>query len=250
MKMMKRADKRLSTLLLVMMASGAALAMPQVAMAEEAKAYISVAASGKASIAPDMAMISLGVQREAQTAREALSANNQAMANVMQALRNQGIEARDMQTSGFNIQPRYVYPRQSSTGEQKPPRIVGYLVNNQISVRIRDLAKLGGILDLTVTLGVNSGGGISFLSSHPEETLTRARKNAVANALAKAKTLSEAAGVKLGKIVFIDENSGTIRPRPIRDMAMMRSSAPAAVPVAAGENSYSVNVNMRWEILQ
>jgi uncharacterized protein YggE len=117
-------------------------------------------------------------------------------------------------------------------------------------VRVRDLSKLGEILDKSVSLGMNSGGGIRFLNENTDDALMQARKKAVPNAFVKARILSESAGVKLGKILEMREDARGISPRPMREMAMARSMAADAVPVAAGENSYSVSVQVRWEIVQ
>jgi uncharacterized protein YggE len=222
----------------------------QGALAEPAKPTISVSSTGSASVAPDMAMISLGVQRQARTAREALNMNSTAMADVLAALKAEGIEGKDLQTANFNIQPQYHYFKQPSSGEQRPPEIIGYTVSNQLSVRIRDLAILGEILDLTVTLGVNSGGNIRFMSDNPAPTISKAREMAMKNAIAKAKTLTSAAGVGLGKILTISENSSSPRPMAMQEMAMTRAASAPAVPVASGENSYSVSVQVSWEIKQ
>ena len=229
----------------------AIVAIPQTsAWAEPLIPTISISGSGDATSAPDMAMISLGVQRQAKSAREALSKNNQAMANVLAALKSSGIDDKDLQTSNFNIQPQYQYFKRSSTGRQQPPRIVGYIVANQLSVRVRDLANLGEIIDLTITLGVNTGGNIRFLNENPEPTITRAREDAMKNAIAKAKTLSSAAGVSLGRILAITESFSQPRPYAMAEMAMARKSVADAVPVAAGENSYKVDVQVSWEIKQ
>ena len=196
-----------------------------------------------------MAQINLGVQQEAETARQALDENNRAMRSVIEALEAAGIADKDLQTSGFHIQPRYFHPKPRSSGPQEPPKIIGYLVSNQLTIRVRDLDKLGEIIDRTVTLGVNSGGGVQFLNEHPEEALSEARTKAVADAIAKAKTLVEAAGVKLGRIMQINENSRMPRPMMRAEMSMAQAEA-GAVPIAAGENSYQVNVQVQWEILQ
>ncbi len=219
-------------------------------LAEEPLPAISVSATGSATVAPDTAIVSLGVQAEAKTARDALSRNNEAMATVLRELKAAGIEARDLQTTGFNIQPRYHYPKQKMSGEQRPPMIVGYQVFNQLSVRIRDLSKLGEILDRSVSLGINSGGGIRFINENPKAAKRKAREIAMANAFAKANALAVAANVGLGRILSISEHANQPPPRPIREMAMARASAPGAVPVAVGENSYSVSVQVRWEIKQ
>ncbi len=220
------------------------------ALAEEAaQPTISVSATGTAHVAPDMAVLNLAVQREAKTARKALDANNMAMAEVLAAMRKAGIADRDLQTSNFNIQPRYHYPK-SSSGGQRPLRIVGYVVHNGLTVRVRKLVELGAILDQSVSLGVNSGGAVTFTTDKPEPIIEQARKSAVERAIAKARTLTAAAGVKLGRILEISESSRrTPQPRPMARMesAMARDQA---VPIASGENSYSVSVNVRWALIQ
>lgn len=221
------------------------------AVAEDAKpATISVSATGKANVTPDLAILYLNVLREADTAREALNANNQAMADVLKAMKDSGIKERDLQTSNFSIQPKYFYPKISSSGERRVPKIEGYTVSNALTVRIRDLTKVGEILDRSVTLGVNSGGGITFTTNDPTDALAKARAAAMKNAIAKAKTLAESAGVSLGKILEISEqNRGRPQPRQLARVAAAESVA-AAVPVASGENGYEVVVNARWEIAQ
>ena len=226
------------------------LPVSPLAASETKPGTISVSAAGTANIAPDMAVINLSVVREGKTAREALTANNKAMKAVLDAMKQRGIEERDLQTSNFSIQPRYFYPKPKNNVQQ-PPKIVGYIVSNALTLRVRDLTALGEIMDEAVTLGVNQGGGISFTNSDPETALTEARKSAMQKAIAKAKTLTEAAGVGLGRILAISENSNQPRPRPI---AMARAQAKfaedAAVPVASGENSYRVTVSVQWEISQ
>ena len=221
-------------------------------LADEVKQpEVNVSATGKVSAEPDMALVSFGVVREARTAREALNDNNQAMASVLTALESSGIANKDIQTSNFNISPRYHYPKRSSDGSQPPPKITGYAVSNNVTIRVRELAKLGTILDEVVSLGVNSGGNIQFQNQNPAEILEEARTKAVKNAMAKAQTLATAAGVKLGPIIEIREN--TLEPRPVpmaRTTMMEASSDAAAVPIAGGENSYSVHVQMRWALEQ
>lgn len=214
---------------------------------------IRVSGEGEVALAPDIATISFGVVREAKTARAALTANNEAMAKVLDAMSSEGIAKKDLQTSGFNISPRYYYPPQEKNQPHKSPEIIGYGVTNNLSIRIRDLDRVGSILDLVVTLGVNSGGNIAFLNDNPEQALQQARKQAMANAINKAKTLATAANVSLGKILDISENSYSPRPIPMvrgkfAAEAMMADSA--SVPVASGENIYHVTVNVGWEIAQ
>lgn len=225
--------------------------MPVQALADEAQkpGLISVTGEGIAHLVPDMAVITLTVMRQEETARAALDASNAAMAQVLAAMKADGIEPRDLQTSGFSISPQYFYPTNDGTRPVQPT-ITGYSVSNTLTVRIRDLDKLGSILDKSVTLGVNQGGQIMFTNDDPSEAITTARTSAVKDAVGKATTLAEAAGVSLGRITQMSEQQGNPQPMPIMRAEMMRQSADAAVPVAEGENQYRINVNVSFEIKQ
>jgi uncharacterized protein YggE len=212
------------------------------------EAVIIVSGDADAAVAPDLAIVSLGVSETKQSAREALDANNRSMADVLKALKADGIADKDLQTSGFSIQPQYTYP-QNEDGTPKPPVLTGYTVSNMLTARIRDLAKVGDVLDASVTLGVNQGGEIRFTNVDPEKTIEAARKDAMKNAIAKAKTLAAAAGVKLGRVVEITENMQRPEPMPVMRMSMAKEASDS-VPVASGENSYSVTVNVTFAIKQ
>ena len=222
-------------------------------LADEDVPYPRILVSGEGSVdvAPDMAVLSLMVTREAATARAALDANASAMANVLAAMREQGIAERDLQTSKFSIQPRYHYPKRSSEGEQRPPRIVGYTVRNGLTVRVRDINKVGEVLDTSVTLGVNEGGNILFTNDDPASAIALARTDAMHDAIAKANTLAQAAGVKTGKLLEISEQSYRPRPMPMArtEMAMMSADS-GGLSIAAGENTYKVTVNVSFAIEQ
>nr|WP_307377037.1 SIMPL domain-containing protein [Peteryoungia aggregata] len=215
---------------------------------ERREATIMVSGEGEATVAPDMAVISLAVVRDADTASEALSANSAAMTEVLAALKAQGIAEKDLQTTEFSIQPKYKQDTRTD-GSYEAPVIVGYTVSNGLTVRVRELAKLGTIIDESVKLGVNQGGGISFTNDDPEATIEAARKQAVEKAAAKAKTLTDAAGVKLGRVVEISENFA--RPMPqVYAAAPMAKMADEAMPIASGENLYTVTVNITYAIEQ
>lgn len=210
------------------------------------QATISISADGEATLVPDMATVSLAVVSEADAADKALSENSASMQKVMAALKGAGVADKDMQTDNFSINPRY---KQVKTDDGMTSEINGYQVRNSLSVKIRDLANLGAVLDQSIKLGVNSGGGISFSNSDPSEAENAARKEAVSNAIAKAETLAEAAGVTLGDVLSITENSSMPQPVMFRAEAMMVKSDGGA-PVAAGENTYNVTVNMTFAIEQ
>lgn len=227
----------------------AALALPHAALAQEERhpPRIIVTGEGEAAAAPDMAIVTLAVMREAGTARAALDDNNAAMASVIAAMKEAGVEARDLQTAGLQINPRYVYPQ---NGGEEQPKIVAYQVVNTLTVRVRDIASVGEVIDRSVTLGVNQGGSISFVNDDPSAVMTEARKLAVKDATARARTLAEAAGVELGRILEISEQADMPPPMPFQGKAMRMEAAADAVPVEAGENTYNVRVSVTFELNQ
>ncbi|MBW3096056.1 SIMPL domain-containing protein [Pseudohoeflea coraliihabitans] len=233
-------------------AIAAALALSQPALANDAAVepgIILVSAEGSAQTVPDMAVIQLTVMRQAETARAALDASNAAMQDVLAAMKQAGIADRDLQTSDFSIQPQWNYHRNRDEPET-PPTIVGYQVSNGLTVRIRELDNLGRILDESISLGVNQGGQIMFTNDDPEATLSEARRNAIAKATKKASEMAAAAGVALGRITQISEQAGARPPMPLMRAEMAMAKDAGAVPVATGENSYQVTVQMSWEIDQ
>ncbi len=220
------------------------LAMTAPALSDEQPATMTLSGTGEIAAAPDMAMITSGVVTEAETARAALDANTAAMNALVAVMKAAGIEGRDLQTSGFAVEPRFVYPKRET---QQPPRIVGYTVRNQLSVRLRELAKLGEVLDRAVTSGSNRIGDIRFAVDDTTALYDEARRAAVADALRKARILTEAAGVTLGRITNISESRTVpIAPRGAA-MAMAREMS-ATVPVEAGELTFRVDVQITWEI--
>jgi len=230
---------------------GALTMMPITAMAQDNQTpRILVTGTGTVSIEPDMAIVSLGVTKQEKTARAALDANTSAMADILAAMKAAGIAESDLQTSNFSIQPQYFYPKSSSDGDNRP-RIDGYIVRNSLTVRIRDLATIGDVLDASVSLGVNDGGNLVFTNDDPQAAISEARAKAMKDAMKKAGTLTEAAGVELGDIIEISEQSRQNSPRPMAQARMMEMAADSApVPIAAGENTYQVSVNVTFGLEQ
>ncbi len=201
---------------------------------------MTVTGQGQVDAVPDMATISVGVTSEARTARAALGANSTATAKVLAGIVNAGIAERDVQTSGLSLSPRW----SERTSQNSPAQIIGYVVHNQVQVRVRDLSVVGVLLDLLVGNGANQFSGLRFGLQDNAGALEQARAGAVADALAKARVYAAAAGVTLGPIVSITE-AGAPQERPVglREMAM-----DAAVPIAAGEISVQAGVTVVFEI--
>jgi uncharacterized protein YggE len=161
---------------------------------------------------------------------------------VFETLRKAGIQDKDMQTSGFSVQPQY-------SNDKGPQRITGYSVSNNVSVAVENLSSLGATLDALVSSGANNIGDISFGFHDPKALMQKARAAAVADAISRAQAIAKAAGVTLGPITSISESSGSIdAPRPMyRAVAgLVATSAPA--PVAAGQETLSDSVSITWEI--
>lgn len=230
--------------------AAAVFATPALAQEREEPGLITITGLGEVTAEPDMAIVSSGVIADAETARAALDANTEAMAALFEVLRQAGIEERDIQTSGFSVEPKYVQSdRRDAFGYRLPPVIAGYRVSNAVTVRVRDLDDLGRVLDRAVSVGANSIAGISFAVAEPDELMEEARRLAVADAIARAELLTGAAGVSLSRIRSISEQSAP-RPVPMAEMARMAVAADAAVPVAAGELTFSATVAIQWEIAQ
>ncbi|MAM11082.1 MAG: hypothetical protein CML23_11605 [Rhizobiaceae bacterium] len=232
-------------------AAGLVLALPfaggaALAQSPENPATISISAEGDATLVPDMATVSLSVISQADDTSTAMADNASAMQKVIAALKEDGIAERDIQTANFSVSPRYEQVKAPDGSTQS--EIVGYEVRNGLNVRVRDLAKLGAVLDRAVALGVNSGGGIALSNSDPSAAEDEARREAVARALAKAETLAEAAGVSLGNVLSISEQSSMPQPMMFARSDMMMAKAEGAPPIAAGENTYTITVNMTLAI--
>jgi uncharacterized protein len=202
---------------------------------------LSIAGNAEVRVAPDAALVAAGVVTESETAAAALKANSVALAKVLDAIRSFGVEAKDLQTSGLSLEARYYRPDKPSPGDR--PRIIGYTAANAITVRVRDLAKLGEILDKATVAGANRIDGIAFVVSNQEGLLDEARRRAVADARSKADLYAQAAGFTLGKVLNLTEE-GVPSPRPMA--RAMAAPATVAVPVEAGEMTLSVRLRVVW----
>lgn len=203
---------------------------------------MTVEGQGEVQRAPDLARVSVGVVTEDDTAAGALERNSAAMADVLAALEAAGLPARDVRTSEISLSPRWTQPHNTDA----PPRITGFTASNGLQLVVRDLDRLGVVLDAVVRSGGNRLGGISFGLADPAEALAEARRRAVADALARAELYTGAAGVGLGRIVSIHESGSPGIPRQLMraEMAM----ADAGVPVADGEITISAGVSIVFEL--
>jgi uncharacterized protein len=222
-----------------MLAATTLLAAPALAQTT-LPAAISVTGEATVSVPPDQAQIDGGVTSDAKTAREASDANNAAMGKVLLALKGAGIDEKDYQTSRLSLQPQYAPNRNG------PSPVVGYRASNRVTVRIRDVTKVAGIIDVLVGAGANDIGGINFVVSQASKLLDDVRTNAIADARRKAEIYAKAAGVTLGEPLSISEEGGAA---PVfRAGKMAVGGMAAAAPVAQGEETLSISVSVSWAI--
>jgi len=197
---------------------------------------VTVTGEATVAVAPDAAVIRIGVTSQDKTAREASEANAKQMTAVLAAIKDTGIADRDVQTSRLSLQPQYE-PNKSGTA-----RLTGFQATNQVTVRIRDIDKLPVFLDRAIAAGANEMSGIEFVISEQSKLLDRARDDAIADARRKAELYAQAAGSKLGPVVSITEEGSATPPRP---MQAMRAGA---VPIAPGEQTLRATVTVSYEL--
>lgn len=214
---------------------------------------LSISAEATVKREPDIAYINAGVQEDGDTATAAMEAQAKSMTGVFDALEKAGVAKKDMQTSNFSLWPRYTYIETklkdgSSHGEQK---LIGYTASNQLTVKVRDLDNLGSTLDSLVKAGGNTFNGLTFALDDDADVRDEARRKAMADARARADLYAKAAGLRVLRIVTINE-SGGYSPAPMAMGRMMEAKMADAVstPMAGGEVGYSATVNVVFELGQ
>jgi uncharacterized protein YggE len=204
---------------------------------------VSVTGSGQAYLVPDIAYIYVGVHTEKSTASEAMSENNAQTEKMIQALTDFGIDSKDVRTTNFSIWPTDKYDPQTGT----PTGEKVYSVDNTVYVTVRELDKLGDLLDTVVAAGANTVNSIQFDVANKDEAIKTARAEAVKDAEAQAKELADAAGVNLGQIQFIGFNDS--QPYPVFDGKGGGAAVEAAaVPIQPGQLTFTVTVSVTYAI--
>lgn len=203
---------------------------------------LDVSATGEATRVPDVAIISAGVVTRASTARAALQQNAAQMERVRAALKRAGIADRDIQTSNISLNPEYRYV------QDQPPRLTGYTASNQVSVRFRDIAKSGDILDALVAEGANQINGPSLTIDKPEEALDEARTKAIAIGRARADIYARALGMRVVRLLSVSESGGSYPVPPPMPVMMEARAQAASTKIDPGEQKVSVALGMTFEL--
>lgn len=217
-------------------------AFAQVPMQTISGTRLDVTATGEVNRVPDIARISAGVVTQAQTASAALQQNAQQMNRVLAALKRAGIAERDIQTSNINLNPEYRYEQNQS------PVLTGYRAQNEVSVKFRDIADSGKILDALVGQGANQINGPSLSIDKPEAALDEARAQAVQKARARADLYAKSLGMRVKRLLSVSE-SGAERP-PMPMPMMMRAQAEDAgnAKIMPGEQTLSIAISASFEL--
>jgi len=218
-----------------------AMTIASTAVADTRTATVSVTGTGVISAVPDMATITLGVTTQAHAADQAMAGTSSRITAMLAALRAAGIADRDLQTRDLSLQPLWANRSNSSAN---PPQIDGFVATNTLSVRVRDLTRIGAVLDQVVGLGANTFSGLSFGLQDPQPIKDQARAAAIRDAMRKARIYTDAAGLTLGPVLSISETGGGVPQRFM--LESVRSAAP--VPVASGEASITASVTMVFGI--
>jgi len=203
---------------------------------------LAVSAQAEARRVPDVATLSAGVVTQAADANAALRANATQMDKVMAAIKAAGIADRDIRTSGINLNPQYKYV------ENQNPTITGYQASNTVDLKVRDIARLGKVLDALVASGANQVNGPSFEIDQPEPVYDEARRDALQKAQARAQMYAKTLGLRVRRIVSISEGGGYRPPMPMPMMAMARAKAESDTAVAPGETTLSANLDVVFEL--
>ena len=207
--------------------------------------WVEVSGEGSVSAAPDFAQVTLGVTTTAKNAGEAMAANAKAANALVSLIKAEGVAPADIQTSELSISPTFSQP---SPGQTTAPTITGYNVSNNVAVTVRDIARLGALLDKAVGGGANSVYGIAFGHNNLSALLDKARTLAVADARRKAEIYASAGGARIGRLMVLTEDAG--RQTPVAFSRAYASAAPAPPPIEAGEDKLTVTVTARFELTQ
>jgi uncharacterized protein len=208
--------------------------------------YIEVAGEGAIDAAPDFARLTLGVTTAAKDAGEALAANARAASALVTLVKSEGVAPVDIRTSAVSISPVFSQPSPAQVGV---PTITGYRVSNTVTVVVRDLPRLGALIDKAVGAGANEVYGIAYGENDPSALLDKARPLAVADARRKAEIYATAGGAKIGRLMELTEEVGAQPPVGFATRAYVPGGA-AATPIEAGEDKLRVTVTARFELTQ
>jgi uncharacterized protein YggE len=207
--------------------------------------WVEVSGEGSVSVAPDFARVTLGVTSTGKNAGEAMATNAKAANALVSLIKSEGVAPTDIQTSDLSISPMF---SEAAPGQASAPTITGYSVSDNVTVMVRDIPRLGALLDKAATAGANSIYGIGFGHNNAGALLDKARPLAVADARRKAEIYASAGGARIGRLMVLTEEPG--RQPPVAFSRAYTAGTAASTPIEAGEDKLTVTITARFELTQ
>jgi uncharacterized protein YggE len=211
---------------------------------QQNSSQVTVQGEGKVYVRPDIALVSLGVKTEGKTTADAITENSEKMNAVIKAVKDSGVDEKDIQTTNYSLSPLYNYTEAAGRIFQ------GYTLYQELQVKIRDFSKVGDILQKAVAQGANLTSNLQFTIENPEQYKQEARAKAIEQAKANAKNLEKTSGIKLGKLINVYENY--VYPMMYDSKAVgigggIEESAPSPV-IQPGQTEINVTINLTYRV--
>lgn len=239
--------------MVVLIFSAVSLASSYAQSIDHSRRSFSVSGEGKVVAIPDVAEFTFSVITEGGRNIEALLQENAAKVNrAIEFVKGQGVDPKDIRTQAYRLEPRYTYYYDRKDGVQPPPEIVGYTITQSVRVKVKDFAKLGDLVSGVIENGANSIGDLSFRVDDPVKLQNEALTQAIAEAKNRALATAKAGGFRLGRLISLEENIGSVPPfyafgrGGYADAEMVREM-PAPV-IEPGSEEITVQVVLRYEI--
>jgi uncharacterized protein YggE len=210
--------------------------------AHEERPALFVSADAEVQVAPDRAHLTVAVETRGRSSQLAGSENARIQTAVLEALRRQGVEAAQLQTRAVQVTPEYQYPREGGR-----PTVTGYVARNEVAVEIRDLTKIGGLIDAALAQGATNVAGPHFSLADPDSSRREALNIAVRKAMSDARVMAQAAGVRVGRVLELSSDASSA-PAPEMQFARMRVAAADAAPTPVESGLITVRSSVRLKV--
>jgi len=240
----------------------ASIGYQQSSLSQQDQNQVTVSGEGKVYAKPDVAIVSFGVTTSGKTVADVTKNNTDEMNAVISAVKNLGVDEKDIKTTNYNLTPvysdNYVVPTPvsmmgtvSGTMVRTGSTLTGYKLEQDVQVKIRDFTKVGDILSKTTSSGANVVGDLQFLIDNPEQLKEQARAEAIAQAKANAKNLAKESGISLGKIINVIEGNSNPYPVVYNSMAKGLGAGVDSAPVPTvqpGQQEIDVTINLTYQV--
>lgn len=202
--------------------------------------HLIVVAHSEVEVVPDRAHLVIAVESRARTSQAAAAENARLQTAVLEAIRRAGIPAAQIRTQSVMVTPEYEYPKEGGR-----PTVTGYQARNAVQVEVRDLSRVGGVIDAALAAGATNINGPNFTLANPDSARREALDAAVRKAMADARVMAQAAGMELGAVLELTSEDGGQTPMFDRQVMAMRAEEAAPTPISAGMISVRSTVRLK-----